>query len=209
VVDMDAGNRPPGVYTPDGYLVRPLYSQKAVPSAQDAPEPPTQEQFDQVGQMKEEAAAAAGFPPFPWQVIRPEWLDPPKDAKFVDIRTDPGVVLAAASVNVLLCGFQIPDRYVGIFWRFGQALSSPALFGTVTWTLQVNDAPEQFYNMFSVQTGEFVRPTRFEAPIKVKYNDIIQVTASNPGLVPVVAFARLMGWVFPVADEEISRFMTL
>jgi hypothetical protein len=145
----------------------------------------------------------------PWRAIRPEWLDPPKTGKIVDIYTNDPVVLAPASVDVEVVRYAIPDRYVGMFLDFGHALTDPSLFGTVLWTIAVNEAPEEFYNGWKPQLGEFVRPTAFPRTVPAKYNDVIRVTASNPGLVAVSAFARIRGWIFPVEDENLERYMTI
>jgi hypothetical protein len=204
------------MYSKDGYLIRRMDDESVVPKPSSVPMPVVQDQFSD-GPIAAPQDAAGPFDDLvaklkagePWQVIRTEWLDPPKDAIPVDVRSDPAVVLAPASVDTLVCAFRVPDRFFGIFWDFGQGLTSPALFGTIIWTLRVNNAAVQFYDRFTMQTGEYVRPTRFPAPIRVKYNDIISVVASNPGGVPVGAFARIRGWVFSVQADLISKFQTL
>jgi len=214
---MAENPKPPGQYTRDGYLIRPVplpQPRDLVPRERDVPpteEPPIQQEY---GEPKPAVPDKAS--PYddlvkklhdgePWGVIRPEWLDPPLTAKIVDARNE-GTVLAAGALNVELLRFQVPDRYVGNFIDFGHALSNPALFGTVTWVINVNEAPEEFYNGFTRQIGEYIRPTRFPSPIKVKFNNVITVTASNPGVLAVTAFARIRGWIFSVKEEVIWKF---
>lgn len=209
-------NIPPGMYSSDGYLLRRVDNESVTPNPSSVPMPTVQEQFSD-GPIAAPQDAAGPYDDLlaklkagePWQVIRPEWLDPPKDAIPVDVRSDPAILLPAASADTLVCAFQVPDRFFGIFVDFGQGLTNPALFGTVVWTLRVNNAAVQFYDRFTMQTGEFVRPTRFPSPIRAKYKDIISVVASNPGGVPVGAFARIRGWVFTTQNDMISKYQTL
>ena len=202
---------PPGEYTPGEYLVPPkrVIPQPGAavsspqPQSMDFPNPP-KPAADPCGPQI--ACLKSGEP---WMVIRPEWLDSPKDARMLDIRTDAGIVLGPTTTDVQLIRYQVPDRYMGILVDFGHALTNPALFGVVTWRILVNESPLEYYNNFSQQIGAFVQPTKFPSPIIIKYGDIVRVVADNPAALGVNAFARLRGWIFPVEAERLDRFLTV
>lgn len=138
----------------------------------------------------------------------PNWLEPPVTARPLDIRTETCVTIAggtsaAVGVESTLFTFTIPDRHVGTLLGFGHELVESTEWGNVLWTLKVNEAPQPLYHNFRQQIGRFVNPTKFPAPFRVKSQDVIKVTATKFFAASACAFARLIGFYYPV--REISQ----
>lgn len=130
-------------------------------------------------------------------VKRPNWIEPPITARNLDIRTETAVALGAGSTNVVVLTFTIPDRWIGVIRRLGHELEDASFFGTVSWTIRINQRPVENYQAFLQQIGRFVNPTEIPFFTPLKTGDVVEWVASNPGAAPVGAFARFWGWMFP------------
>lgn len=134
-----------------------------------------------------------------YYVKNPNWVQPPITATTIDLRTERSVAVGVPDTVIITR--TIPDRFVGTLVGFGHALDNPAGFGGgVTWNIRVNGGNQFDYTEFEQQIGTFVNPTLFPTPIRVKYRDVIEVTARQGGFGAVGAFARLLGWMWPVKD---------
>jgi hypothetical protein len=123
------------------------------------------------------------------------------------------VVLAAGSTDVVILTFTIPDRWVGSILRLGHELTDAAFFGTVLWTIRINDRPVENYQAFKQQIGRFQNPTEIPIFPPLKTGDVVEWVASNPGAGPVSAFARIWGFMFPAKmvtqDGSYRQYQTL
>jgi hypothetical protein len=132
-------------------------------------------------------------------VKAPNWIEPPVKALGIDQRTEAAVAIpggAPGAVTTVLT-FTVPDRYLGILNAMGEELVIPAQWGNVNWALQVNEKPVYLYNNFRQQTGTFINPTRFPAPVMLKANDVVTLLANQTVAVGVGALARIMGYLWP------------
>jgi hypothetical protein len=127
-------------------------------------------------------------------VKRPNWIEPPITARGIDARTEAAVALGLADTTILT--FTVPDRFVGTLLGFGHDLTDAALWGTPFWNIRINNEPAINYQNFQQQIGTFVNPTLFPNPIRLKHQDVVTVTGRSA--VAASAFARLIGFMFPV-----------
>ena len=134
-------------------------------------------------------------------VKNPNWIEPPITAEMADLVSEVGIALSNGSA-VSVLSYTVPDRCVAAFQTFGHALSVPAQWGTVTWTIQVNKKPVRTYQGFILQRGAIDQPTKFPKPITLKGKDVIEVTATG-GATAVNAYARMQGFV--VAAETVTQ----
>jgi hypothetical protein len=133
----------------------------------------------------------------------PNWIEPPITARVFDIRNEvcvtipTGVVSGSPGVETTVVTGTITDRWVGSLLGFGHAVVNPAQWGDLLWSIKVNEAPIPGYHNFRQQIGEFVDPTLFPAPYKLKHEDIVTVTVINSGALDACVYARLYGFIFP------------
>jgi hypothetical protein len=131
----------------------------------------------------------------------PNWIEPPITARCFDCRTetcvpvDPGCGSPGTETTILTC--DVPDRWVGTILGFGHGIVDPSQWGSLLWTIKVNDAPIPCYQDFRQQIGEFVNPTMFPSPFKLKHLDKVEVTVKNEGFAEACTFARLYMFFFP------------
>lgn len=155
-------------------------------------------------------------------VKRPNWLEPPITAICIDERTEDCVVVAggtAGSGDVPLVTFEVPDRHIGTIVAFGNALQNPANFGQIIWRIKINKKEVRCYGTkrtgggFKLQLGTLTNPTRFPNPIRLKYKDLVEVTAAAPAGVTACAFTRITGWYWPATkltqDGSFGEYHTL
>lgn len=128
-----------------------------------------------------------------FRVQQPGWLEPAWSADPLDICSEEPVALVDGTpVEVL--SFQVPDRHVASLRWFGHGLDQGTEWGTVVWTITVNDKPVRTYFKFKQQRGLYVEPTRLAGPIKLKGKDVIKLLATG-GSTDVNATGRLQGWL--------------
>jgi hypothetical protein len=127
------------------------------------------------------------------RVQQPGWLEAPATSEPEDICSEDPVALSNGT-PVTVISYEVPDRHVASFRWFGQLLDVAAQWGTVEWTIKVNDRPVRSYQNFKQQRGVFAYPTRLAAPIKLKSKDTLIVEATG-GATAVNALARIQGWV--------------
>jgi hypothetical protein len=132
------------------------------------------------------------------RVQAPGWLEQPATSEAEDICSENAVPLQNGT-PVTVISYQVPDRHVASFKWFGHMLDVAAQWGTVTWTIKVNDRPVRTYYLFKQQRGVFAYPTRLANVIKLKSKDTLIVEATG-GATAVNALARLQGWVIPVTS---------
>ncbi len=103
----------------------------------------------------------------------------------------------------LLCRITVPDRFVATIRGFGHELTVATAWGTIVWNFTINGAPVLNYQNFLQQIGSFINPTLLPVPIKLKWNDVFEVTAFDPtGLSGASAIARVVGHMFPVRETS-------
>lgn len=127
------------------------------------------------------------------RVQQPGWLEPPASSEPEDLCSEDPVALSNGTPVTVLT-YQVPDRHVVSFKWFGQMLDVSTEWGTVVWSILVNDKPVRTYFEFKQQRGNFMNPTRLAGPIKLKSKDVLVVEATG-GATPVNAYARLQGWI--------------
>lgn len=125
----------------------------------------------------------------------PNWIEPPITAEMEDLVSEDPVALSNG-VAVTVMTYTVPDRCVAAFQTFGHLLTVLSEWGTVTWTILVNQRPVRTYHNFKQQRGSVVQPTSFPKPITLKGNDVIIVQATG-GATAVSAIARMQGFVIP------------
>lgn len=135
---------------------------------------------------------------FTLRVQQPGWIVPPFGCEPEDIASETPVALINGT-PVVVVSYQVPDRHVAAFPRFGHMLDVAAQWGTVLWTIRVNRKPVRTYYNFTQQRGTFVDPTAMAKPITLKPKDLLEVIATG-GAAAVNALARLPGWVIPVTS---------
>ncbi len=135
---------------------------------------------------------------FTLRVQQPGWIVPPFGCEPEDIVSEDPVALANGVATVIV-SYQVPDRHVAAFPRFGHLLDVAAQWGTVTWTIRVNRKPVRTYYNFKQQRGTLVEPTPMAKPLTLKPKDLLEVVATG-GATAVNALARLPGWVIPVTS---------
>jgi hypothetical protein len=135
-----------------------------------------------------------------FRIQKPGWIEPPFGCEPEDLTpASDGLIALANGTPVTIISYQVPDRHVASFPRFGHMLDVAAQWGTVTWTIQVNEKPIRTYQNFKQQRGTVVDPTPMAKPIVLGPKAVLKVTAIG-GATPVNAFARLPGWVIPVSS---------
>jgi hypothetical protein len=127
----------------------------------------------------------------------PNWMEPPITARNLDKRTETAVLLTAGAGDVVVKEFVMPDRWVGCIRRLGHELTDAAFWGTVKWTIRINNNPVENYEEFLQQIGMFVDPGEIPIFPPLKSKDKIQWIANNPGPGNVSALARFWGFMFP------------
>ena len=132
-----------------------------------------------------------------YRVQKPGWIEPPAGSEPEDIVSENPVALSNGAAVVVIT-YQVPDRHVAAFPRFGHLLDVAAQWGTVTWTIQVNGKPVRTYHNFKQQRGTVVDPTMMANVLKLKPKDVLEVTATG-GATAVNAIARMPGWLIPAA----------
>lgn len=133
-------------------------------------------------------------------VKRPNWLEPPITARVLDLRTENCVTVVpgyGSDMETIVQTLAFPDRYVGTILGFGHAVNDPVAWGTLKWSLKINDAPLPCYQDFVQQIGELHAPTMFPSPSKIKHGDVFTVTVKNPGNVAYCVFSRVYAFMFP------------
>ena len=117
------------------------------------------------------------------------------------------------NTDVQVVTFTVPDRVVGTLLGFGHNLDVATEWDNVDWSIRINRKPVPAYDTFRQQIGNFVNPTLFPAPIKVKHRDVVEVIADQTGVPAVNAFARLIGFMYPVkkitGDGSYEEYHTL
>lgn len=114
-----------------------------------------------------------------------------------------GVTLSSGSPlgnEVTILSITVPDRFIVVLDRFGNQLQDHLDFGSVTFSMQRNDAPLRSYGDFDVQLGEFIRPTPLGAPIMLTGNQTWALKAATTSTTK--AFARIQGWAWAVKKSS-------
>lgn len=130
----------------------------------------------------------------------PNWLEPPITARPLDLRTENSVTVPPGygdEQETVIQTVTFPDRYVGTILGFGHAVSDPAAWTTLKWSLKINNAPLPCYQDIVQQIGEFHSPTMFPSPAKIKHGDVFTVTVKNPGAVAYNVYSRVFAFMFP------------
>lgn len=129
-------------------------------------------------------------------------LAPPPSAIGIDVFTkNAGVLLrpgGAAAAPETLLSIDVPDRFIVILTRLGQAMGSSAEFNQTQWSMQRNETPLRSYGDFDIQLGTMTDPVTFPSPIMLKHKDQWRLFGRNTGVGNVTAFARVMGYAIPV-----------
>lgn len=133
-----------------------------------------------------------------YRVQKPGWIEPPFTSEPEDRVSETAVALAATDTVVV--SYQVPDRHVASFTRFGHMLDVAAQWGTVNWTIQINKRPVRTYQNFRQQRGTVVEPTPLAKPITLKPKDLLEIVANLGGGAAVNATARIMGWSIAAAS---------
>jgi hypothetical protein len=133
-------------------------------------------------------------------VKNPSWHEAPIIAENAEIRNEAAVALPIGSVDTVVATFTVPDRFIGSILSIGHALGNPLFWGLVTWNIRVNGRPVSSFQNFVNQLGTLVFPTKLSSPIRLKPFDLVEVWASNAGLVPVNAYARLGMFMYPATE---------
>jgi hypothetical protein len=135
-----------------------------------------------------------------FMVKNPNWIEAPITAEMADIVNETAVVVGAT--DTVIATYTVPDRCVASFKAFGHDLTVGAQWGTVLWTLRVNQRPVRTYQEFTWQRGSVAVPTPFPKPVTLKGRDTIEVVAKTAGAA-VSAIARLSGFV--IAAETVTQ----
>lgn len=130
----------------------------------------------------------------------PNWIEPPITAEMQDLVSEVEVALDTTDATVVT--YTVPDRCVACFQTFGHGLSLAAQWGTVIWTIDINQKPVRTYHDFRLQRGTIVQPTPFPKPITLKGRDVLRVRARR-GATAVSATARIQGYV--IAAETVTQ----
>lgn len=147
------------------------------------------------------------------QTKNPNWMEPPSESLMIDQSTDSsGIPILAAGNWVEVLNLVVPDRWYMIISHFGNMLEDDAAFLNVDWRIMINDRPMPFQQymgggiviggLFTAQLGNPANPTRFAMPLIAKYTDIIHVHARSTNGVAHTAYARMMGWTYPVSNLD-------
>ena len=151
------------------------------------------------------------------QTKRPHWIEPPSESLVVDQST--------TSLGILLPGglpgpftevlrFIVPDRWYMVLEKIGNALEDDVAFQNVEWRIQINDRshPIQQYlgggvvmgGVFTAQLGDPANPTKMSMPLIAKYGDVVSLQARSRNGANHTAYARMMGWKYPVQTIEMA-----
>lgn len=149
------------------------------------------------------------------QVKRPNWMEPPSESAMVDqSTTSDGITIPAGAPGAWteLIRLSTPDRWYGIFNRFGNALEDDLAFTNVDWRILINDRPLGFSQylgagvvsagIFNAQLGDPANPTTLEMPIITKYGDVLSVQARSVNAAAHTGYARVMGWMYHVRSID-------
>ena len=126
----------------------------------------------------------------------PNWIEPPITAEMQDLVSEDPVALANGTATTVLT-YTVPDRCVAAFQTFGHLLTTLSEWGSVTWSILVNQRPVRTYQNFKQQRGTVAAPTRFPKPITLKGKDVLILQATGTA-VAASAIARMQGYVIPV-----------
>ena len=134
-----------------------------------------------------------------FMVKRPNWIEPPITAEMEDLVSESAVAIGTSPTTIIT--YTVPDRCVCSFLSFGHMLDETDEWGSVLWSIIVNERPVRTYQDFKQQRGSLMQPTMFPKPITLKGRDVIKVVASNADAVN--GFARLQG--FTIAAETVTQ----
>lgn len=149
------------------------------------------------------------------QTKAPNWVEPPSYALMVDQSTTAdGITLPAGAPGAFteVLRLQPPDRWYMVVSHFGNALEDDVAFQNVDWQIRINDRAMSFQQylgagavlggIFSAQLGDPVTPTRLAMPVIAKYGDVVRVMARSNNGAPHTAYARVMGWTYPIQNID-------
>ena len=80
-------------------------------------------------------------------VKSPNWIEPPITAEMQDLVNETAVALGATNTTVIT--YTVPDRCIASFKSFGHVLDVSSEWGTVLWTILVNQRPVRTYFDFT------------------------------------------------------------
>jgi hypothetical protein len=151
------------------------------------------------------------------QTKRPNWVEPPSESLMVDqTTTADGIPIPAGAPGAWTEVLRIvtPDRWYTVLDKIGNALEDDVAFTNVEWRVQINDRSHPFQQylgggivlggIFTAQLGDPSSPTKLSMPIMVKYGDIVSVQARSVNNEAHTAYARLVGWKYPVHTIEMA-----
>jgi hypothetical protein len=146
------------------------------------------------------------------QTKSPNWVEPPSSALMIDQSTTAdGIPIPAGAPGAFTEVLRVvaPDRWYLVLSHFGNALEDDVAFQNVDWQIRINDRalPFQQYlgggtilgGIFSAQLGHPENPTKLAMPIIAKYGDVVRLFARSNNGAPHTAFARFMGWMYPIS----------
>jgi hypothetical protein len=132
-----------------------------------------------------------------YRVQQPGWLQPPFGSTPEDLVSEDGVALD--QTETLVVSYQVPDRHIASFPRFGHMLDRASEWGVVTWTIKVNKKPIRTYHEFKQQRGTIIDPTIMAKPITLKGKDLLEVYGTR-GANAATAYVRMPGWVISASS---------
>lgn len=149
------------------------------------------------------------------QTKAPNWVEPPSSALMLDQSTPAdGIPIPAGAPGAFteVLRLTAPDRWYMVLSHFGNALEDDVAFTGVDWQIRINDRamPFQQYigggsvigGTFTAQLGDPSEPTKLAMPIIAKYGDVVRLLARSTNNVQHHAFARFMGWSYPISTID-------
>lgn len=143
-----------------------------------------------------------------YYVKNPNWVEPPISAHGIDISTNStGIAIPAGAPGawVQILVYTVPDRFVGVIKGVGNALEDDAAFPNVEWQFRINDRPLSGFQTLGsaastlrIQFGDAANPFTLAMPIVGKYRDVIELRARSIDGNAHTAYARWVGWSYPV-----------
>jgi hypothetical protein len=147
----------------------------------------------------------------------PNWIEPPLQAKIIDI-FNPGPVQIAPSTTLELLKITVPKGAIAVINRFGnQAETGGEAWEKLAWNIKVDQlvlgsSAEWYYQStanppvttrgeqykdFHIQLGEIHNPTFFPMPFILREGQIFSVYVTNPDtVITYFANARVMGYLW-------------
>jgi hypothetical protein len=145
-------------------------------------------------------------------VRRPLWVDPPDNWQNIDQLGYVALPAIGAQANIIQ--FQVPAGYNGVIRKIANNYVGGGWIegsGSVVWQILVDGAPPPGANSYSAIVGSLGSPAN---PVEISgfrifENQVITVVVENVSLVAAgqLAGARLIGWLYPIDEEDDSTFV--